>query len=88
MEGILGKINVCKNLLQKYKVRFALSPFMTIFYDIRFLFFFLGGRGGGRGLQNFLNLTTRLFEDRYGLNRQFVESTASNATVNWQVING
>lgn len=82
MEGILEKINVCKNLLQKYKVRFALSPFMTIFYDIRFLFFFFGGRGGGRGLQNFLNLTTRLFEDRYGLNRQFVESTASNATVN------
>lgn len=49
-----------------------LSPFMTIFYDVRFLFsfflflFFFFGEGEG-GLENFLNLATRLFEDRYGL---------------------
>lgn len=53
MEGILGKINVCKNLLQKYKVRFVLSPFMTIFYDIRFLFFFWEAEEGGGDFRTF-----------------------------------
>lgn len=61
MGGILGKINVCKNLLQKYKVRFALSPFMTIFYDIRFLFFFFGRQRRGEGTSELSKFDDKAF---------------------------
>lgn len=53
MEDILGKINVCKNLLQKYKVRFALSPFMTIFMTFVFYFFFWEAEEGGGDFRTF-----------------------------------
>lgn len=67
-EGILGKINVCRNVWDTLRHFHRLWQFfMTFVFYFLFSFFFSFFWRGGRGLENFLNLATRLFEDRYGL---------------------